>query len=116
DVNKMSPITFSTRGVDQIQFEEAEFVKNSLNAIGIPVRIQPLEFSEFLKRGRAGQLEMWVDNWIYDYPDAENIFQLLITKNHPGINKSGFSDSEVDELYMKLSFEEDKFKRFEYMY
>lgn len=116
DVKKMDPIIFSTRGVDQLQFEEAEFVKNSLNAIGIPVRIQPLEFSDFLKLGRAGKLELWIDNWIYDYPDAENIFQLLITKNHPGINKSAYSNSHVDDLYLKLSLEEDKFKRYDYMY
>lgn len=109
-------LTYSTRGKLQIHFEEAEFLKKSLSKLGIKLLIQPLEFSEFIKKGRSGKLQMWTDNWIYDYPDAENLLQLLITRNHPGINKSGFSNIKVDDLYERLSRTLDKEKRYNIMY
>lgn len=109
-------LTYSTRGKLKIHFEEAAFMKSSLEKLGINLDIEPLEFSEFLKKGRSGQLQLWTDNWIYDYPDAENLLQLLITRNHPGINKSGFSNIRVDDLYQQLSQTLDKEKRYNIMY
>ena len=109
-------LTYSTRGSQKIHFEEAEFLQYSLKQIGINLKIEELQFSQFLKKGRNGELQFWTDNWIYDYPDAENLLQLLISKNHPGINKSGFSNIRVDDLYNKLSFTLSKNKRFEIMY
>lgn len=108
-------LTYSTRGKLQIHTEEANFFKQSLAALGINLKIERLDFSEFLKRGRSGKLQFWTDNWIYDYPDAENLLQLLITRNHPGINKSGFSNIQVDDLYQKLSEVLDKEERYEIM-
>ncbi|MBD65378.1 MAG: hypothetical protein CME62_09230 [Halobacteriovoraceae bacterium] len=109
-------LTYSTRGKQDIHHEEAAFLQHSLSQIGINVVINEIEFSEFLKLGRAGKLQFWTDNWIYDYPDAENILQLLISKNHPGINKSGYSNKQVDHLYNQLSKTLDKESRFEIMY
>jgi ABC-type transport system substrate-binding protein len=108
-------LTYSTRGKNQINFREAEFIKDQLSLIGIKVRVQPLSFSEFIKKGRAGEIQFFTDQWIYDYPDAENILQLLISKNSPGINKSGFKNRDVDELYEKLSFTLDKKSRYKIM-
>ena len=70
--------------------------------IGIRVEIYPLDFSEFLKKGRAGELQLWTDNWIYDFPDASNILQLLISENIPGINKSGMSNVVFDQKFSEL--------------
>lgn len=109
-------LTYSTRGSQKAQLAEAEFIKENLAKIGINLNINILEFSEFLKLGRSGKLQFWTDNWIYDYPDAENIMQLLITKNHPGINKSGYSNPKVDQLYEELSKAKTRDARFELMY
>ena len=108
-------LTYSTRGTQQINFKEAEFIKNQLSLIGIKMKIQVLSFSDFIKKGRAGKIQFFTDQWIYDYPDAENILQLLISKNSPGINKSGYHNKVVDELYQELSFTLDKEKRFKIM-
>ena len=108
-------LTYSTRGTQQINFKEAEFIKNQLSLIGIKMKIQVLSFSDFIKKGRAGKIQFFTDQWIYDYPDAENILQLLISKNSPGINKSGYQNKIVDELYQELSFTLDKDKRFKIM-
>ena len=109
-------LTYSTRGKLKIHFEEAEFLQHSLKQLGITLKVQVLSFSEFLRKGRSGQLQFWTDNWIYDYPDAENLLQLLISRNHPGINKSGFSNERVDNLYQRLSRTLNKEERFEIMY
>jgi ABC-type transport system substrate-binding protein len=109
-------LTYSTRGKKEIHFEESQFIQAQLARLGITIKVQVLEFSEFLKKGRAGKLQFWTDNWIYDYPDAENILQLLIGQNHPGINKSGYANKKVDELYIELSKTLDPEKRFRIMY
>jgi ABC-type transport system substrate-binding protein len=109
-------LTYSTRGTQDIHFEAAEFIQTQLKELGIIIKVESLEFSEFLKKGRAGKLQLWTDAWIYDYPDAENILQLLIKRNHPGINKSGYANDEVDKLYAKLTKTLNKNKRFQIMY
>lgn len=98
----MPTIVYSTRGNQGINVVEADFIKEHLEAIGLKVEVQILAFAEFLTKGRAGELMFFTDNWLFDYPDGENILQLLVSKNFPGINKSGYSNPKVDELYYKL--------------
>lgn len=98
----MPTITYSTRGLDGINNQEAEFVKTHLEAIGLKVKIDVLPFPEFLKKGRAGELMFFTDVWLFDYPDGENILQLLVSTNSPGINKAGYANPEIDSLYEKL--------------
>jgi oligopeptide transport system substrate-binding protein len=98
----MPTLTYSTRGNQGVNLLEAEFIKDQLEKISIKVNIQVLTFSEFLSRGRAGELMFFTDNWLFDYPDGENILQLLLSTNFPGVNKSAYSNKKVDELYWKL--------------
>jgi oligopeptide transport system substrate-binding protein len=100
--DKMPTIVYSTRGNQGVNILEADFIKEHLEAIGLKVEIQVLTFSEFLRKGRAGELMFFTDNWLFDYPDGENILQLLVSTNFPGINKSGYSNAKVDELYYRL--------------
>lgn len=99
---KYPVITYSTRGNQGVNLLEAEFIKAQLATIGLTVKIQVLTFSEFLTKGRAGELMFFTDNWLFDYPDGENILQLLVSTNFPGINKSGYKNEQIDELYLKL--------------
>jgi oligopeptide transport system substrate-binding protein len=109
-----SPLTlvYSTRGNQSINVMEAEFFKEHLEAIGLKIKIEVITFPEFLKRGRAGELSLFTDNWLFDYPDGENIFQLLISKNSPGINKSGYSNPDMDRLYEELKKTSNVDKRY----
>lgn len=96
-------LTYSTRGNQDIHVVEAQFIKKQLAKVGINVKIQSLSFSEFLKLGRANKLQFFTDNWYYDYPDAENLLQLLVSWNSPGINKSAYVNKRVDDLYSVMS-------------
>lgn len=109
-------LTYSTRGKDEIHMREAEFLKEQLRALGIDLKVEMISFSEFLKRGRAGDLQFWTDNWIYDYPDGENVLQLLLSTNHPGINKSAYASAKVDRLFHQMSQTLSKQERFKLMY
>lgn len=100
--DKMPTIRYSTRGNQSINLIEAEFVKKCLEAIGLKVEVEVLAFSDFIRRGRAGELMFFTDNWLFDYPDGENILQLLVSRNFPGINKSAYHNPRIDELYDTL--------------
>lgn len=99
---KMPIITYSTRGNQGVNLLEADFIRDQLEKVGLKVNVQVLPFAEFLKKGRAGELMFFTDNWLFDYPDGENILQLLVSSNFPGINKSGYSNPKIDELYDRL--------------
>jgi ABC-type transport system substrate-binding protein len=100
--NQMPTIVYSTRGNQGVNLLEADFIKEHLEKIGLKVEIQVLTFSEFLTKGRAGELMFFTDNWLFDYPDGENILQLLVSSNFPGVNKSGYNNPRIDELYHSL--------------
>jgi len=99
---KMPTIVYSTRGNQSIHLLEADFIKQHREAIGLNVEVKVLSFPDFIRKGRAGELMFFTDNWLFDYPDGENILQLLVSRNFPGINKSAYSNSKVDELYDEL--------------
>lgn len=108
-------IKYSTRTDSLIGTTEANFLKKELKKVGIELEVEVLTFKQFLKKGRAGQLQFWTDYWIYDYPDAQNILQLLYSKNFPGINKSAYQNSRVDEYYEKLLSDPSNNKKQEYI-
>lgn len=99
---KMPTIVYSTRGNQSIHLLEADFIKTHLEAIGLKVEIEVLAFPDFIRKGRAGELMFFTDNWLFDYPDGENILQLLVSTNFPGVNKSAYSNAKIDELYKEL--------------
>ncbi|MBT3982675.1 MAG: hypothetical protein HOE90_15055 [Bacteriovoracaceae bacterium] len=95
--------TYTTRSKSQTQISQANWIREKIEKIGVKIKIEQVEFKDFLKRGRAGDLQFWMDGWIYDFPVAENIIQLLLSKNSPGVNKSAYSNPSVDKLYKKLA-------------
>lgn len=108
-------IKYSTRTDARIGVTEANFFKHELKKIGIELEIEVLTFKQFLEKGRGGQLQMWTDYWIYDYPDAQNILQLLYSKNAPGINKSSVNNPIIDEQYEKLLKDPSNVRKMQYI-
>jgi len=107
-------IVFDVRGNNTTSRQIAEFIQKQLQTIDIKVEINTNTFPGFLQKSKNGQLQFWLDGWALDYPDAENILQLLISQNKtPGPNATQFSNQEVDRLYqeiLKLSNDEAKFE------
>ncbi len=107
-------IIYDTRSETKLSIEQAQYFKEQLAQIGIKLKIVANDFKTFLNKSRTGRLQFFQDGWTLDYPDAENIFQLLISTNYPpGPNVSYYTNKKIDEMYSqlrKLSEGEDKIK------
>lgn len=101
----LDELVFDVRGTSVSNRQQGEFVKNELLKIGIKVKVKTNTFPDFLKKAKSGELQFWQDGWAMDYPDAENVLQLLLTKNHsPGPNATYYSSPEFDSLFQELKF------------
>jgi len=97
-------IVYDTRAESKISHQQAEYFKEQLAVIGIRLKIVKNNFRQYLEKSRTGHLQFFQDGWTLDYPDAENIFQLLTSDNHPpGPNASFYTNPEVDAMYAKVS-------------
>jgi ABC-type transport system substrate-binding protein len=100
--------TYDVRGSSTVSRQMGEYIQKELAKVGINVKLILNSFPGFLQKARTGQLQIWQGGWSMDYPDPENVVQLLISKNHsPGPNSTYFSNSKVDELYTHLSMAKD---------
>jgi oligopeptide transport system substrate-binding protein len=97
-------IVYDVRGNSTNARQRAEFIKKELDKIGIKVKVNLNTFPGFLEKARKGQLQFYQGGWAMDYPDSENIVQLLVKKSHPpGPNDSFYTNPKVEKLYNKLA-------------
>lgn len=108
-------LRYSTRGNQDAHISEAKFLTEQLKQLNIEVETEVLTFTDFLSKGRAGELQFFTDNWLFDYPDGENILQLLVGANAPGINKAGYKNGHVDALYDQLRITGDQQEKIQIM-
>ncbi len=95
--------SYDVRGSTTVSRQMGEFIQKELANIGINLKVNLNSFPGFLNKARTGQLEIWQGGWAMDYPDPENVVQLLISKNHPpGPNATYFSNARIDQLYEEL--------------
>ena len=96
-------LVYDTRAKSKISSDQAEFFKDQLAQIGIKVRIVKNDFKGYLEKSRTGHLQFFQDGWTLDYPDAENVFQLLVSANYPpGPNASFFTNKSFNQMYDRL--------------
>ena len=100
---KLPHLQFDTRGTDTIKRQMGEFIQQELKNIGIIVDVNTNSFPTFLEKSRKGELQFWQGGWVMDYPDSENVLQLLSSSNlPPGPNSSQYVNAEFDSLFEKL--------------
>lgn len=116
DGKGLPKLTFDVRGTDTRKRQMGEFIQQQLRNLGIDVEVRLNTFPAFLEKSRAGELQFWQGGWILDYPDAENVLQLLTTANlPPGPNSSQYSNPEFDKMFNELRELEDGDRKFELM-
>ena len=76
-----------------------ELWSRSLKEIGIRVVFLSGKFSDLLKAARLGKVQMMDAEWIGDFPDGENFFQLLYGPNRGSANRARFDLPAFDRLY-----------------
>lgn len=96
-------LVYDTRAESKISNDQAEFFKEQLSQIGIKLKIVKNNFKQYLEKSRTGHLQFFQDGWTLDYPDAENIFQLLVSANYPpGPNASFYTNKDFNLMYDRL--------------
>ncbi len=91
---------FATRNNDDLSIEQAKWIKNELAKIGLKIKISVLSFPSYLDRLRKGDLVFYQDGWTMDYPDPQNVLQILYGGNlPPGPNSTQFQNKQFDKLY-----------------
>ncbi len=85
--------------------EPAEAVAGYLRDIGIPVRVEAMEFSSLSARINRGDYDLALLNWFADYPDPENfLLPLFHSRNIGGAgNRARLRDQRVDAALDRLS-------------
>jgi oligopeptide transport system substrate-binding protein len=96
-------LTFDVRGADTRKRQMGEFIQQELRALNIKVDVRVNTFPAFLEKSRNGELQFWQGGWVLDYPDSENVLQLLTSANlPPGPNSSQYTNPKFDELFKQL--------------
>lgn len=109
-------LTYDVRGTDTRKRQMGEFVQQELRNLGIEIDVRLNTFPAFLEKSRSGELQFWQGGWVLDYPDSENVLQLLTTANlPPGPNSSQYSNPEFDKMFNELRELEDGDRKFELM-
>ena len=80
-----------------------ELWSRNLKAIGIRVVFTSGKFSDLLKAARLGKVQMMDAEWIGDFPDGENFYQLLYGPNTGSANRARFALPAFDRLYEQAS-------------
>lgn len=108
-------ITYDVRGTDTRKRQMGEFVQQELRNLGIEIEVRLNTFPVFLEKSRRGELQFWQGGWVLDYPDAENVLQLLYSGNIGGSNSSLYSNPQYDKYFEELKLLEDGAQKFSLM-
>jgi ABC-type transport system substrate-binding protein len=78
-----------------------ELWRKCLNSIGLRVVFKSDKKPEIIKASRLGKVQMFESNWIADFPDGDNFYQLLYGPNAGRANYARFNLPAYNERYEK---------------
>lgn len=78
-----------------------ELWRKNLTAIGLRVVFRSDKKTEIIKASRLGSVQMFESNWIADFPDGDNFYQLLYGPNSGRANYARFNLPAYNERYEK---------------
>lgn len=97
-------LTVQLRRSDKHATEQGEWLESQAAQVGIKLQVEQNSFSKWLQRAHEGDGQAFDSGWILDYPDAQNVMQLLYGPNaETGLNYARFSDQKYDALYRELA-------------
>jgi ABC-type transport system substrate-binding protein len=78
-----------------------ELWRKCLNAIGLRVVFRSDKKTEIIKASRLGKVQMFESNWIADFPDGDNFYQLLYGPNAGRANYARFNLPAYNQRYQQ---------------
>lgn len=105
-------LNFDLRGSDSVSRQMGELFTAQFAAIGVKLNVIPNTFPAYLEKAKKGNLQIALGGWQMDYPDAENVYQLLYGPNQsPGPNETNYDSPEMNKLYKQMAVLESGPKR-----
>ena len=107
-------IVFDNSGSGVTQRHFADRFVDEMRKIGLQVDVVVNTFPQMVDKMRNQQFQVAGLAWGFDYPDAQNVLQLLYGPNKaPGIGSANFDDPEFNRLYEEASVLQDSPERSE---
>jgi ABC-type transport system substrate-binding protein len=76
-----------------------ELWRKNLHALGLRVSFKTDKKTEIIKASRLGKVQMFETNWIADFPDGDNFYQLLYGPNSGRANYARFNLPAFNRRY-----------------
>ncbi len=96
-------IQLDLRGASTSERQLGDFVAQQFSQIGVKTEVILNTFPAFLGKMKRGNLQVSFGGWSMDYPDAENIYQLLYGPNQsPGPGDANYDHPKVNALYEQM--------------
>ena len=97
-------------GGASVGFETQAIIEMWRNNLGVNVSIEQAEAATFYDDIDRGRLQMWTLGWIMDYPDPENLLDLLFHSTSRK-NDTSYSNPAYDGLIEEARIEQDVERR-----
>jgi ABC-type transport system substrate-binding protein len=108
----LPPLKFDLRGASTTERQFGDFISTQLAQIGIKPEIILNTFPAFLDKMKEGNLQLSDGGWLLDYPDAENVYQLLYGPNQaPGPGDASYDNADFNNIYEKIAISESSSRR-----
>lgn len=110
---KLPRLRLSMGGTDFIYKQMGQFLQRNLKEIGLDVELEMFDWPTFLEKMRTGDLQLFFNGWMADYPDVESFLGIFYSKNAPWPNHGYYSNPEFDAIYEQVSVMPDSPERIE---
>ncbi len=111
DAAGLGSITLTVSGAGATaDYDTQALVQMWKDNLGVDVTISQEETATYFDDIQQSRLQMWTSGWIMDYPDPENLLDLLFYSKSPN-NDSRYSNPDYDNLIVQARTEQDPQKR-----
>jgi ABC-type transport system substrate-binding protein len=87
------------QGTDTTYRQMGQFLKRSLEEIGLKIEAEYLDWPTYLEKLRTKGLQIFQCGWIADYPDVESFLQTFYSKRAPWPNDTCYSSPAYDAVF-----------------
>jgi oligopeptide transport system substrate-binding protein len=100
----LPPVSVDYFGTDSATRQLSEFLANEFAKIGVNVTTVLNTNPAWTEKAKLGKTQISQMSWSLDYPDVENVYQLLsVASAPPGFNVGSFNHAKVNADYTKLA-------------
>ena len=92
----------------------AQYIQSAWEKLGLTVKVNVVEWASFTPMRRAGKYEVSRNGWLFDYNDASNMLELLVSTN--GNNDGKYKNPAYDALMAKAAAEPNAKTRSGYLH